>query len=169
MALFIIYILRWAICLTLLYSLFRVVLSRETLHSFNRLILLSVMTLSMLLPICQMEFFGGNKIANSVNRVETVITDSVQNARISSPIATVGSQTPAKSRMSTTSPSNYWWIRILVFVYVGGLLVCWLRYMVAFRHPRHCLPWRQVAMQLDALDNSQSQRHQRHYAPCDSS
>ena len=132
MALFIIYILRWAICLTLLYSLFRVVLSRETLHSFNRLILLSVMTLSMLLPICQMEFFGGNKIANSVNRVETVITDSVQNARISSPIATVGSQTPAKSRMSTTSPSNYWWIRILVFVYVGGLLVCWLRYMVAF-------------------------------------
>ena len=76
MALFIIYILRWAICLTLLYSLFRVVLSRETLHSFNRLILLSVMTLSMLLPICQMEFFGGNKIANSVNRVETVITDS---------------------------------------------------------------------------------------------
>ncbi len=132
MALFIIYVLRWAICLTLLYSLFRVVLSRETLHSFNRLILLSVMTLSMLLPICQMEFFGGNKIANSVNRVETVITDSVQNARISSPIATVGSQTPAKSRMSTTSPSNYWWIRILVFVYVGGLLVCWLRYMVAF-------------------------------------
>ena len=132
MALFIIYILRWAICLTLLYSLFRVVLSRETLHSFNRLILLSVMTLSMLLPICQMEFFGGNKIAKSVNRVETVITDSVQNARISSPIATVGSQTPAKSRMSTTSPSNYWWIRILVFVYVGGLLVCWLRYMVAF-------------------------------------
>ena len=131
MALFIIYILRWAICLTLLYSLFRVVLSRETLHSFNRLILLSVMTLSMLLPICQMEFFGGNKIANSVNRVETVITDSVQNARISSPIATVGSQTPAKSRMSTTSPSNYWWIRILVFVYVGGLLVGCICFIVA--------------------------------------
>ena len=66
MALFIIYVIRWVICLTLLYSIFRLVLSRETLHSFNRLVMLTIMALSMLLPICQMEFFGGNRIANGV-------------------------------------------------------------------------------------------------------
>ena len=151
MALFIIYIIRWAICLTLLYSIFRLVLSRETLHSFNRLVVLSIMALSMLLPICQMEFFGGNRIANGVNRFETVIADSVDNARIS-PIATVDNNTPlyirgagvspanvrdegdspAKIAQGTPKQSNYWWIRIIVFIYVGGLLVCWLRYMVAF-------------------------------------
>lgn len=151
MALFIIYVIRWAICLTLLYSIFRLVLSRETLHSFNRLVVLSIMALSMLLPICQMEFFGGNRIANGVNRFETVIADSVDNARIS-PIATVDNNmplyikgagvlpanvrdegvSPANIAKGTPKQSNYWWIRIIVFVYVGGLLVCWLRYMVAF-------------------------------------
>ena len=151
MALFIIYVIRWAICLTLLYSIFRLVLSRETLHSFNRLVMLTIMALSMLLPICQMEFFGGNRIANGVNRFETVIADSVDNARIS-PVSTVDHNTPLDIRgagvlpanvrdegvspaniaKGTPAPTNYWWIRILVFIYVGGLLVCWLRYMVAF-------------------------------------
>lgn len=151
MALYIIYIIRWAICLTLLYSIFRLVLSRETLHSFNRLVVLSIMALSMLLPICQMELFGGNRIANGVNRFETVIADSVDNARIS-PVSTVDNNTPlyikgagispanvreegvspAKIAQGTPAPTNYWWMRILVFIYVGGLLVCWLRYMVAF-------------------------------------
>lgn len=151
MALFIIYVIRWVICLTLLYSIFRLVLSRETLHSFNRLVMLTIMALSMLLPICQMEFFGGNRIANGVNRFETVIADSVDNARIS-PFATVDNNTPldirgaggshadirdadvlpTKIAQGTSTHSNYWWIRILVFIYVGGLLVCWLRYMVAF-------------------------------------
>ena len=151
MALFIIYVIRWGICLTLLYSIFRLVLSRETLHSFNRLVMLTIMALSMLLPICQMEFFGGNRIANGVNRFETVIADSVDNARIS-PFATVDNNTPldirgaggshadirdadvlpTKIAQGTSTHSNYWWIRILVFIYVGGLLVCWLRYMVAF-------------------------------------
>ena len=134
MALFVIYVIRWAICLTLLYSIFRLVLSRETLHSFNRLVVLSIMALSMLLPICQMEFFGGNRIANGVNRFETVIADSVDNARIS-PIATVDNNTPLDIRgagdspanirdkgdspaviaQCTPAPTNYWWIRIIVF------------------------------------------------------
>ena len=46
MALFIIYVIRWVICLTLLYSIFRLVLSRETLHSFNRLVMLTIPSLS---------------------------------------------------------------------------------------------------------------------------
>src|SRR5574344_1329544 len=105
MALFIIYIIRWAICLTLLYSIFRLVLSRETLHSFNRLVVLSIMALSMLLPICQMEFFGGNRIANGVNRFETVIADSVDNARIS-PVSTVDHNTPLYIKSAGISPAN---------------------------------------------------------------
>ena len=105
MALFIIYVIRWAICLTLLYSIFRLVLSRETLHSFNRLVVLSIMALSMLLPICQMEFFGGNRIANGVNRFETVIADSVDNARIS-PIATVDNNMPLDIRGAGVLPAN---------------------------------------------------------------
>ena len=50
MAAFIIYIIRWAVCLTLLYSLFGLFLKRETLHGINRIVLLFVLTSCMVLP-----------------------------------------------------------------------------------------------------------------------
>ena len=53
MAAFIIYIIRWAVCLTLLYSLFGLFLKRETLHGMNRVVLLAILVVSMVLPLCQ--------------------------------------------------------------------------------------------------------------------
>ena len=46
-----IYMLKWACCLTLLYSLYRFMLSKETFHRVNRIVLLGILISSMLLPL----------------------------------------------------------------------------------------------------------------------
>ena len=51
MAAFIIYTIRWAVILTLLYSLYRLLLRRETFHRLNRAVLLAILVVSPLLPL----------------------------------------------------------------------------------------------------------------------
>ena len=46
-----IYMLKWACCLTLLYSLYRLLLSKETFHRVNRIVLMGILVFSMLLPL----------------------------------------------------------------------------------------------------------------------
>ena len=58
MAAFIIYIIKWAVALTMLYSLFGLFLKRETLHGFNRVVLLAILVASMVLPMCQVNKGG---------------------------------------------------------------------------------------------------------------
>lgn len=55
MAAFLIYIFRWALILTLFYSLYGLFLKRETLHSLNRVVLLVVLVGSMVLPLVQVQ------------------------------------------------------------------------------------------------------------------
>jgi len=51
MGIFFIYTIKAALCLTAFYLLYKVTLSRETFHSFNRAVLLGVMALSLILPV----------------------------------------------------------------------------------------------------------------------
>ena len=60
---FLIYIIRWAVVLTLLYSLYGLFMKRETLHSVNRIVLLLILIASMLLPLCQIETQEANIVA----------------------------------------------------------------------------------------------------------
>ena len=46
-----IYMLKWACALTILYSFYRLLLSREKFHKVNRLVLLGILVFSMLLPL----------------------------------------------------------------------------------------------------------------------
>lgn len=46
----ILYVLKSALLLTLFYGGFSVLLSRETFHRFNRMVLLGIIVLSMVLP-----------------------------------------------------------------------------------------------------------------------
>lgn len=55
MATFLVYITEWALTLTLLYSLYGLLLRRETFHDINRGILLLILCLSAILPLCPVE------------------------------------------------------------------------------------------------------------------
>lgn len=69
MAAFIIYIIRWAVVLTLLYSLYGLFLKRETLHGFNRIVLLAILAASTVLPFVQIE----TKQTNVVTEIREVV------------------------------------------------------------------------------------------------
>ena len=51
MGTFLVYILKSAVCLAIFYLFYRLLLSKETFHRFNRIALLGVMLLSCLLPL----------------------------------------------------------------------------------------------------------------------
>lgn len=53
MGTFFVYILKSSICLTIFYLFYRLLLSRETFHRFNRIALLGILGLSLLIPLCE--------------------------------------------------------------------------------------------------------------------
>ena len=73
MASFIIYIIRWGLVLTLLYSFFGLMMKRETLHHVNRVVLLTILITSMVLPLCQIETNETNIVAKGREMIECQI------------------------------------------------------------------------------------------------
>lgn len=129
MAAFIIYIIRWAVCLTLLYSLFGLFLKRETLHGINRIVLLFVLVASMALPFVQISTREANIVTQGREMIERQIAN-VQNP-LSDEMRKVPVANPDNGMGSTRIPvreevNNY--ILVAIVVYLVGLAVYWLRY-----------------------------------------
>ena len=130
MATFIIYIIRWAVCLTLLYSLFGLFMKRETLHGFNRIVLLFVLVASMVLPLCQIEAGSKNIITQSREMVERQIA-SVQNPLNSNTeqVATATTDGGAGLTRQTGSDSTRVYLLTAIAAYLVGLIASWTRYV----------------------------------------
>ena len=65
--------MRWAVALTMLYSLFGLFLKRETLHGFNRVVLLVILVASMVLPLCQIKTPKANFVTQGRELLEQQI------------------------------------------------------------------------------------------------
>ena len=120
MATFLVYITEWALTLTLLYSLYGLLLRRETFHDINRGILLLILCLSALLPLCPVETEHASTLSQQLDVIETTIYESV-------------STTPATmSTESTQAPiSLSLWPRILAWVYITGVIICIGHYLLS--------------------------------------
>ena len=67
---FLIYLAQSALCLAALYLIFKVAMSHETLHVFNRVILLGSVILSALLPLCRVKVVKEYDAAPTVASIE---------------------------------------------------------------------------------------------------
>lgn len=129
MATFIIYIIRWAVCLTLLYSLFGLFLKRETLHGINRIVLLFVLTSSMVLPFVQVS----TKEVNIVTQGREMIEYQIAHAQnpLSGNVERVAILNPDNGvtyhALPISEEANAY-ILMAVAIYLAGLFICWLRY-----------------------------------------
>ena len=129
MAAFIIYIIRWAVVLTMLYSLFGLFLKRETLHGFNRVVLLAILVASIVLPLCQIETGRKNFVTQSREIIESQIAN-VQNP-LSNEVKKVTITNPDNGVRYTHIPIREdvnAYILIAIAFYLTGLLISWLRY-----------------------------------------
>ncbi len=125
-----IYIIRWALVLSMLYSLYGLFLKRETLHAVNRLVLLAILMAAMVLPLVQVEMRHGNVITDMREAVEAPL-NSVEleilkqgNSNYSSPDATqiASADTRMSKPTGRVEPA-------LVTIYIIGVVIAWLRYL----------------------------------------
>lgn len=143
MAAFIIYIIRWGIVLTLLYSLYGLLLKRETLHGVNRVVLLAILVASMVLPLCQIETPKANIVTQGRELLEQQIlleerivkkegdywitdaeTEYVSNIDRITNGALAYDKTPLRTK-------GWNWVNtllLLIEIYAVGVIVYWLRY-----------------------------------------
>lgn len=94
----ILYIIRWAVCLTLLYSLFGLFMKRDTLHGVNRLVLLAILVAAMVLPLVRVNLGETCYIAEQRGSMERQLI------------------------------SRHIVAHTFILVYLAGLVVSWLRY-----------------------------------------
>ncbi|MGL5547647.1 MAG: hypothetical protein ACRDCS_11730, partial [Tannerellaceae bacterium] len=69
MYLFVIYSLKVSVCLTLFYLFFEVLLSKETFHRTNRIVLLSLISLAFIVPIIPAPFDLPEPLSPVVNQI----------------------------------------------------------------------------------------------------
>lgn len=120
MATFLVYVAEWALTLTLLYSLYGLLLRRETFHDVNRGILLLILCLSAILPLCPVETEHASALSQQLDVIETTIYESV-------------SATPATMRAGSTQAtiSLSLWPRVLAWVYITGVIICMGHYLLS--------------------------------------
>lgn len=67
MGIFFVYILKSSVCLTIFYLFYKLLLSRDTFHRFNRIALLSLIMLSVIIPFCEITLEKATAIQRPVH------------------------------------------------------------------------------------------------------
>ena len=114
MGTFLVYILKSAVCLAVFYLFYRLLLSKETFHRFNRIALLGVMVLSCLLPLIQVTVKEASPVNMQVMSMEDLLLMYQWNQGAT--IVEEGSHTLR-------------WQEILVLIYFAGLLFVVVRHL----------------------------------------
>ena len=73
MGVFFIYILKSSVCLVLFYLFFRLLLSKETFHRFNRMALLGVLFFSLLIPCIEVTTRHQVEVQQAVLSIEQLL------------------------------------------------------------------------------------------------
>ena len=109
MGVFFIYILKSSVCLVLFYLFFRLLLSKETFHRFNRMALLGVLFFSLLIPCIEVTTRHQVEVQQAVLSIEQLLLM----AELEATPANVGAvqETPTIS-----------WVQIVLLVYLAGIL-----------------------------------------------
>lgn len=113
-----IYIIRWAVTLTLLYSLYGLLLRRETLHIINRGILLFILIASMTLPLCTVETSHPLLVAEEMGKIEQAVTATAMPISGDAVSGTSGDATESYTVLFALIPFA---------IYSLGLVVVWYR------------------------------------------
>ena len=112
---FIIYQGKVAIGLAVFYMFYRLILSKETLHRFNRIVLLGTAALAFILPICIISVQKIQTVQreeNTFNQIPTEIPAITETSEIPEAIEVVEEKTPESS--------TPWWPTALMIVFGMG-------------------------------------------------
>jgi hypothetical protein len=127
----------------MLYSLFGLFLKRETLHGFNRVVLLAILVASMVLPLCQIETPKANIVTKGRELLEQQIILEERIVKKEGDYWITNAETEYASNIDritngalaydkTPLRTKGWnWVNtllLLIEIYAVGVLVYWFRY-----------------------------------------
>ncbi len=125
MAAFIIYAIRWAVTLTLLYSLYRLLLRRETFHRLNRAVLLAILVVSPLLPLVPLH-------TDRPTAMDAVLT-RIAGTGIAGPLISLSSDDNVTGNVLAAQESegatSGLWVRYGAYIYIIGIAVALATYL----------------------------------------
>ena len=124
MAAFIVYAIRWAVTLTLLYSLYRLLLRRETFHRLNRAVLLMILLVSPLLPLVPLH-------TDRPTAMDAVLT-RIAGTRIEGPLMSLPSDENVDGNALTAQEdeaTSGLWLRYCAYIYMIGIAVALATYV----------------------------------------
>ena len=108
MGAFFVYILKSAICLTVFYLFYRLLLNRETCWRFNRFLLLSLLAFSFVLPLIQIHTTNPAQVNTALVYAEDWLIDEVE-------------EQPVVDAVAPTTQS-FTWRQAVVVIYIIGVL-----------------------------------------------
>lgn len=127
MAAFIIYIIRWAAVLTLLYTVFSLLMKKETLHALNRALLLFVLTAGIVIPFIQIRTHGTNALSEGRISLERQIELVENPAAVTPTVLREGDNDVNYKALPSREDVNISLFLAVVF-YLAGLAVAWGRF-----------------------------------------
>ena len=115
MGTFLVFILKSTFCLAGFYLFYRLLLSRDTFHRFNRIALLGVIVFSVIIPFIRLATGSAAAIQRPVQNLEYLLLTA---------------QTQVEAELEPTDLSL--WLTVLFFIYIGGCLFFTVRFLFAF-------------------------------------
>ena len=118
MGIFFIYILKSSVCLALFYLFYRLLLSRETFHRFNRIAILSILFISLLIPFCEVTIEQQTEVQQTVLSLEQIL---------------LLANTLGEANTSAQDHATAVWIQVVLITYIVGVLffICRSLYSLA--------------------------------------
>ena len=110
MGTFLVYILKSSVCLALFYLFYRLLLSKETFHRFNRLALLGVLVLSCAVPLIEVTVQEPSEMAQPFLTLEEMV--------VMEPVVALDER-----------PMYFPWKELMLLVYIGGILFFLVRHL----------------------------------------
>ena len=109
MGIFLIYILKSAVCLSLFYLFYRLLLSKETFHRFNRIALLGILFLSLLIPFIEVTTAHQTELSQTVLTVEQLLMMAE-------------AMDPAEVTVAQPEELSISWVQVLLLFYLVGII-----------------------------------------------
>ena len=109
MGIFLIYILKSAVCLSLFYLFYRLLLSKETFHRFNRIALLGILFLSLLIPFIEVTTAHQTELSQTVLTVEQLLM-------------VAEAMDPAEVTVAQPEELSISWVQVLLLFYLVGII-----------------------------------------------
>ena len=126
MELFLFYLLRVTIAATILYLFFKFILSKRTFHAINRIVVLSIVVMTLVLPLFTVTLPNISFFQPKVEAATTQLTIEQALALLNA-----GGYTNT-STVDSTPAAEIPWLKVLGVIYLMGFTVALLRFAISF-------------------------------------